>query len=753
MIFKSSRYLNRLFLFSFILSILPVMLLGAFSYMKSSDMIQAKVTESNMQLLQQIQLRVEQELKTVDNMVIQYANTTLFKNAIRKPLAPRDFLEVEEILRNLWYMKTFEFGIENVSLISSAQDWILNNDGLAKFSSSDYAERMQAYLRLPNHSYWLRENVNGRTFVSLIKKLPTTFSPPEGIVVLQIPVQYLQKMVTLEQKGHTIMIVDSSDRILAHEDSSKLASDVSGLSYIQRAKQSDKDSGVLSASSADGDISVIYRKSSYTGWTYFSVVSIGEITKDSRSIGWITLLTCFVLFFIILISALFGSKRMYNPVRKLFQSVLGPVEPPSGKARSDEFTFIGDRIRSLQDTQLQMSGQIETQIQQLKLFFMQKLFRNELTAQDIQEQLPPFSFPVEWRWLCVLTLEIDTLEGTRYRKQDHDLLMFAINNIVRDLIPAKLQFTPVPVDQSQVTLLCGFEESEADFKSFIFGCAEKIQQTVKELLDLQVSIGISRPFREVAKAPQAFREGIEALNYRIKLGHRIILHIEDVLHGEAMQPPYPSRSASELYDAMRMADREKAELCLKQFMADIAAMELTPRHYELFLSRLLADIVRFAEDSGQALAALAEEQSLFKQLFAIKTLQEVEAWLSAALIVPVIESIENRNDAQYKRLSDEIVAIIHEKYDTDLTLEACASLLNYHPSYIKRVFRKGTGISFSEYLSMHRMTVARKWLSETDMKISEIAERLMYNNSQNFIRQFRKVEGMTPGDYRKRQEK
>jgi hypothetical protein len=62
--------LKRLFLFSFMLSILPVILLGAFSYMKSPDMIQSKVTESNVQLLQQIQMLVEQELKTVDNMVI-----------------------------------------------------------------------------------------------------------------------------------------------------------------------------------------------------------------------------------------------------------------------------------------------------------------------------------------------------------------------------------------------------------------------------------------------------------------------------------------------------------------------------------------------------------------------------------------------------------------------------------------------------------------------------------------------------------
>jgi len=44
--------------------------------------------------------------------------------------------------------------------------------------------------------------------------------------------------------------------------------------------------------------------------------------------------------------------------------------------------------------------------------------------------------------------------------------------------------------------------------------------------------------------------------------------------------------------------------------------------------------------------------------------------------------------------------------------------------------------------------MAKKWLEETDMPIKDIAAKLRYNNSQNFIRSFRKQEGMTPGQYR-----
>jgi len=93
---------------------------------------------------------------------------------------------------------------------------------------------------------------------------------------------------------------------------------------------------------------------------------------------------------------------------------------------------------------------------------------------------------------------------------------------------------------------------------------------------------------------------------------------------------------------------------------------------------------------------------------------------------------------------------IHERFDINLTLESCAERLNYHPVYLGRVFRKETGMSFSEYLSRYRISVAKKWLAETNMTVAEIAEKLGYHNGPNFSRSFKKFAGVSPGQYRER---
>ena len=68
---------------------------------------------------------------------------------------------------------------------------------------------------------------------------------------------------------------------------------------------------------------------------------------------------------------------------------------------------------------------------------------------------------------------------------------------------------------------------------------------------------------------------------------------------------------------------------------------------------------------------------------------------------------------------------------------------------ISNIFKKETGITFSDYLTSYRFEIAKKWLRETDITIKEISQRLQYRNPQNFIRSFKKKENMTPGEYRK----
>ncbi|OBZ10128.1 hypothetical protein A7975_22475 [Bacillus sp. FJAT-26390] len=115
-------------------------------------------------------------------------------------------------------------------------------------------------------------------------------------------------------------------------------------------------------------------------------------------------------------------------------------------------------------------------------------------------------------------------------------------------------------------------------------------------------------------------------------------------------------------------------------------------------------------------------------------------------IVTIIGSTESDLDAFHnakyaltEHLQQQIASYLHVQ-----------ASLHYNANYLSSVFRKETNYSFSEYLSMYRFKMTKKWLAESELPIKDIAAKLRYNNPQNFIRSFRKQEGITPGQYREK---
>ena len=90
-----------------------------------------------------------------------------------------------------------------------------------------------------------------------------------------------------------------------------------------------------------------------------------------------------------------------------------------------------------------------------------------------------------------------------------------------------------------------------------------------------------------------------------------------------------------------------------------------------------------------------------------------------------------------------------EDHLADATLEGAASQIHLSTDYLSRLFRKKTGISFSEYLLNARMKEAGALMKQIHLSIGEIASRLGYKNPKNFTRAFRNYYGMAPTEYRR----
>lgn len=123
----SSKYFIRLLLLTLLIGTIPVVVLGSLSYIRAKESVQEKVNDSNMQLLQQTQLNVEQVLQLFENLMTQYISTSTVNQALQTPFSPNNFVLMNELSVGLNKMQPYELGIHDVYVVNQKHEWVLSN--------------------------------------------------------------------------------------------------------------------------------------------------------------------------------------------------------------------------------------------------------------------------------------------------------------------------------------------------------------------------------------------------------------------------------------------------------------------------------------------------------------------------------------------------------------------------------------------------------------------------------------------------
>lgn len=96
----------------------------------------------------------------------------------------------------------------------------------------------------------------------------------------------------------------------------------------------------------------------------------------------------------------------------------------------------------------------------------------------------------------------------------------------------------------------------------------------------------------------------------------------------------------------------------------------------------------------------------------------------------------------------EILNYVNEHYMEDISPQMLAEHFHINTSYLSQLFKKESGITFTEYLTALRIKHACRLLGTTDEKIAVIAEKVGFHDYFYFTRVFKKVMNMSPGEYR-----
>jgi two-component system response regulator YesN len=93
---------------------------------------------------------------------------------------------------------------------------------------------------------------------------------------------------------------------------------------------------------------------------------------------------------------------------------------------------------------------------------------------------------------------------------------------------------------------------------------------------------------------------------------------------------------------------------------------------------------------------------------------------------------------------------IEENYHTDISLESISERFFINKNYFSEIFKRETGKSFVNYLNEVRIEKTRQLLIKMpELKTTELARMVGFNEDSYFIRVFKKYNKCTPMEYKK----
>lgn len=119
---------------------------------------------------------------------------------------------------------------------------------------------------------------------------------------------------------------------------------------------------------------------------------------------------------------------------------------------------------------------------------------------------------------------------------------------------------------------------------------------------------------------------------------------------------------------------------------------------------------------------------------------------TSGLLDTIQKGLKNRQ----LRLSLQAKEYMQQNYsDSSLSIRQIADAIGISETYLSSIFAECTGENLITYLNIYRIQIAKDLLIRTRIMIKEIGFKTGFNTIQNFNRVFKKVVGLTPGEYRK----
>ncbi len=235
------------------------------------------------------------------------------------------------------------------------------------------------------------------------------------------------------------------------------------------------------------------------------------------------------------------------------------------------------------------------------------------------------------------------------------------------------------------------------------------------------------------------------LEWNLVVGSRVLINAERIRSMHVTPLKYPKELDGEVEKALLQKNAHEFETCFKKLWETCRKEVHTPEAIKSICLRYGMMIAHVARIQGVAHTDI-EVQRMVKII--VNAVYWRDIWDGLIKFAAAMMKSDDKEKAQ-SLLVIKARSLMKQYYSSGITLEEVADKLHISDEYLSTLFKKETGVTFSETIRGYRIERVKELLKTSRLKINEIAGLAGYSDAKYMSRVFKEEVGMSPNEYRK----
>lgn len=763
---RKLRFRNLFFIIfvSYLVVLIIPLVMASTIYLRSERIIQEQIMNSNQAILKQMKDTVDDRLDEIEHLSSQIfidQNTQKLMNT-SGTLDSSSMYQAVSLLKSYQSYKYITPFIDDFFVYFYNIDYILTSSSVCKpelyfryfiQTDQDYEEWKKENF-LSTHSgnsasHTVLNFKSGESMLCFWTSLPSSGGDiPLGNICIMVSEDSFQNLLSSIEKieGSMAFALNETEEIIFASQSAETIS-VSDLKGCI-------ESGKLVSSADHTEYVFSYIDSSESELRYVTAIPQDVLQApigDMRHFAQIMIYICVSVALMLIVGLTYSN---YRPIRNIAHQFDDDAEmAEEAVAKMGAYAYIEHSIRRITSKNEQFQATLDNYQPLFRSNFLLKLVDGTVTDLSVIASALD-SYRIQFTPSSDFTVLLFHIEdSSRFVKdnseKERNYVRLILSNIGEEL--AEKIGTGCMVETSMQTfclILNLFPASLDEEEKAVREVAEQVKGEIERYFDIIMTVAIGGIFFGFEGIHQSYQEACRALDYRMIQGISTIIYADDLKQATSTYC-YPNEEEFYLMNFVRSGDYNQAEKLLNDlFDENFKIRRLSPSIGKCFFFDVISTAVKLLDVMNVEGESVFQDTNPVEELLVCDTVDQMQKKM-LDIFKRLCECVNDHKKSHNRELKEEILTYIEDNYtDVNLSQTMIADHFGISPNYLSNFFHEQTGEKMSAYISRQRVEKAKELLRDTDKNMSTIAYAVGLGSDLSLIRIFKKLVGLTPGQYR-----